>query len=76
MSNNWVKVSKFASRWNKFKTVNLLVKSDCHVSIPNGTMVIFHRLNPFFRFMTLGSTHSLTEMCTRDISWGVKAAGV
>ena len=26
--------------------------------------------------MTLDSTEPLTEMSTRDISWGVKAAGV
>ena len=25
--------------------------------------------------MALGSTHPLTEMSTRNISWGVKAAG-
>jgi len=25
--------------------------------------------------MALGSTHSLTEMITRNISWRVKAAG-
>jgi hypothetical protein len=27
------------------------------------------------RIMALGSTQTLTEMSTRDISWGVKAAG-
>ena len=27
------------------------------------------------RTLTLGSTQPLTEMCTRNISWGVKAAG-
>jgi hypothetical protein len=36
---------------------------------------IFHWLNPFGHAMALGSTQSLTEMSTRDISWGVKADG-
>jgi len=31
--------------------------------------------NPSDRTMALGSTHPLTEMSTRTISWGVKAAG-
>jgi len=30
--------------------------------------------NPSDRTMALGSTQSLTEMSTRSISWGVKAA--
>jgi hypothetical protein len=33
-------------------------------------------LNPSGRTMALGSTQPLTEMSTRNISWGVKAAGV
>ena len=32
----------------------------------------FHWLNPSGRIMALGSTQTLTEMGTRDISWGVK----
>jgi hypothetical protein len=31
--------------------------------------------NTFGRTMALGSTQSLTEMSTRNISWGIKAAG-
>jgi hypothetical protein len=31
--------------------------------------------NPSGRIMALGSTQPLTEMSTRGISWGVKAAG-
>jgi hypothetical protein len=31
--------------------------------------------NPFGRTVALGSTQPLTEMSTRDTSWGVKAAG-
>ena len=35
----------------------------------------FHWHNPFGRNMALGSTQPLTEMSTRNISWGVNAAG-
>ena len=35
----------------------------------------FHWHNPSGRIMALGSTQPLTEMITRNISWGVKAAG-
>ena len=34
----------------------------------------FHWHNPSGRNMTLGRTHPPTEMSTRNISWGVKAA--
>jgi hypothetical protein len=43
-------------------------------SIPD-VIRIFHLLNPSGRTMALGSTQPLTEMSTRDISLGVKAAG-
>jgi hypothetical protein len=36
---------------------------------------IFHQHSPSGRTMALGLTQPLTEMSTRDISWGVKAAG-
>jgi hypothetical protein len=44
-------------------------------SIPDGGIGIFHSHNHFGRTMALGSTQSLTELSTRNISWGVKAAG-
>jgi len=45
-------------------------------SIPAGVIGIFSlTYNPSDRTMVLGSTQSLTEMSTRSISWGVKAAG-
>jgi hypothetical protein len=44
-------------------------------SIPDGVIRIFHWHNPFGRTMALGSTQPLTEMSTRNISWGIKAAG-
>ena len=43
-------------------------------SIPDGVTAIFHWHNPCGRTMTLGLTQPLTEMSTRNISWGVKAA--
>jgi len=46
------------------------------VSIPDGVTGIYHRHNPSDHTMALGSTQPLTEMSTRNISWGVKAAGV
>jgi hypothetical protein len=44
-------------------------------SIPDGVSGIFHWRNAFGRTMALGPTQLLTEMSTRNISWGVKAAG-
>jgi hypothetical protein len=40
-------------------------------SIADGVIAIFNRLN----CSALGSTPLLTEMCTRNMSWEVKAAG-
>ena len=45
-------------------------------SIPAGVIGIFHGHNPSSRIMVLGLTQPLTEMSTRNISWGVKVAGV
>jgi hypothetical protein len=39
-------------------------------SIPDGVTGMFHWHNPFGRTMALGSTQPLTEMSTRNISWG------
>jgi hypothetical protein len=44
-------------------------------SIPNDATGIFHLRNPSGRTMDLGSTQLLTEMSTRNISWGLKTAG-
>ena len=44
-------------------------------SIPDGIIGIFHWHNPSGRNMALGVTQPLTEMSTRNISWGVKAVG-
>ena len=39
-------------------------------SIPYGVTEIVHRHNPSDRTMALGSTQPLTEVSTRNISWG------
>jgi hypothetical protein len=39
-------------------------------SIPDGVTEIFHGHNPFGRTMSLGLTKPLTEMSTRNISYG------
>jgi len=44
-------------------------------SIPDGVIGIFHWFNPSGRTVALGLTQLLTEMNTRNIYWGVKAAG-
>jgi hypothetical protein len=41
-------------------------------SIPDGAIEIFHL---YGRTLALGLTQPLTEMSTRNNSWGVKAAG-
>ena len=43
-------------------------------SIPNGVLEIFYWHNPSGLTMALGLTQPLTEMSTRNISWGLKAA--
>ena len=44
-------------------------------SIPDGVTGIFHWHNPSCRTVALGSTQPVSEMSTRNISCGVKAAG-
>ena len=41
-------------------------------SIPDGVIGIFHLHNPSGRTMALGLTQPLTDMSTRNTSWGVK----
>jgi len=43
-------------------------------SFPDGITGIFHWHNPSSRTVALGLTQPLTEMSTRNISWGVKTA--
>ena len=44
-------------------------------SVPYGVIGIFHWHNPSGCTVALGSTQPLIEMSTRNIYWGVKAAG-
>jgi hypothetical protein len=39
-------------------------------SFPDSVIEIFHCHNPSGRIMALVSTQPVTEMCTRNISWG------
>jgi hypothetical protein len=45
-------------------------------SILDGVTGIFYRHNPSDRTVALGPSQPLTEMSTRNIPWGKKAAGV
>ena len=45
-------------------------------SILSGVTGMFHSHNPSGRAMALGLSQPLTEICTRNISWRAKAAGV
>jgi hypothetical protein len=59
-------------RWLRHCATNRQVAG----SIPDGVSGnFFHWHNPVGRTMALGSTQPLTEMSTRNISWGVNAAG-
>jgi hypothetical protein len=59
------------AQWLRYCATNRKVAG----SIPDVVIGLFHRHNPSDRTMALGSTQPLTEMSTRSISWGVKAAG-
>jgi len=53
----------------------LLYKPDGRGFDSGGVTKNFYLHNPSGRTMALGLTQLLTEMSTRNISWGVKAAG-
>jgi hypothetical protein len=59
------------AQWLRYFATNRKVAG----SIPDGVTGIFHWPYPSDRTMALGSTQPLTEMSTRSISLGVKAAG-
>jgi hypothetical protein len=65
----------------EYKFISVLPTFHCATSrkvagsIPDGVTGIFLWHNPSGRIMALGLTQPLTEMSTRNISWGVKAAG-
>jgi hypothetical protein len=57
--------------WLRHCDTNLKVAG----SIPDGVTGMFHWHNPVGRTVVLGSTQPLTEISTRNSSWGVNAAG-
>ena len=72
-----------AAKWHKWKSVSYFGGTRCRSwlthcarsrkfagSIPGGVIWIFHWHNPSRRTMALGLTQPLTEMSTRNISWG------
>jgi hypothetical protein len=62
------------SRWRSWLR-HCATNRQVAVSIPDGVSGFFHWYNPVGRTMDLGSTQPLTEMSTKNISWGVNAAG-
>jgi hypothetical protein len=70
-SSNYPKLGPAVAQWLRCCATNRKVA----VSIPAGVIGIFHWHNPSDCTMALGSTQPLTEMSTRCISCGVKAAG-
>ena len=58
--------------WLRYCSTSLKVTS----SIPEGVIGIFHWHNPSGRTMARRSSQPVKEMSTRNISWGVKEAGV
>jgi hypothetical protein len=61
-------------RW-RLLVVALHYKPEVARSIPDDVIGIFYWLDPSGRIMPFGSTQPLTEMSTRNIFRGVKAAG-
>jgi len=65
MQNYYVRWCAVA-QWLRHYATNQLVAD----SITDGVIGIFQWHNPSGRTMALGSTQPLTEMSTRNISWG------
>jgi hypothetical protein len=63
-----------ARRWRSWLT-QCATRRKVAGSIPDGVTGIFYWHNPSGRTMALGFTQPLTEMSTRNLSWGVKVAG-
>jgi hypothetical protein len=54
------------AQWLRYCAINRKVTG----SIPDGVTGIFHPHTPSDRTMALGSTQPLTDVSTRNISWG------
>jgi len=61
----------FLSRWLRHWATSLKFAG----SILYGVIGIFHGRNPSGRTIVLGSSQPLTEVSTRNNSWGVKTVG-
>jgi len=70
-NNIWwaVQIIKGGTRWRSWLR-HCATSRKVVDSIPNGVTGIFHWYNPSGRNMALGLTQPLTEMRTRNISWG------
>ena len=79
-----ISLPKLSSCWTK--NINLphtltISMRRCAVSrkvtglIPDSVTGIFHWHNPSGRIMALGLTQPLSDLSTRNTSWGIKAAG-
>jgi hypothetical protein len=64
-------VLSWSMRWLRACATNRQVAGFFH----NGVIGIFHWYKPSGRTMALGSTQSLTEMNTKNVSWRIEAAG-
>ena len=65
---------KWGTRWRSWLR-HCATSQKVSGSIPDGVNGNLHWYNPSGRTVALGLTPPLTEMSTRNISWGVKAAG-
>jgi len=72
-STNWTYVGT-VTRWRS-RLRHCATSRKVAGSIRDGVIGIFHWHNPSGRTMALGLTQPLSEMSTRNISWGVKVAG-
>ena len=61
--------NKWGTRWRSWLR-HCATSRKVAVSIPDSVIGIFHRQNPSGRTMALGLTQPLTEISTRNISWG------
>jgi len=63
------KINAWDARWRSWLK-HCATSQKVAGSIPDGVIEIFHWHNPSGRTVALGLTQPLTEMSTRNISWG------
>jgi hypothetical protein len=69
LTNGQITLQRRGTRWHSWLR-HCATNRKVVGSIPDGVIGIFHWHNPCGRTMALGSTQPLTEMSTRNISWG------